>query len=154
MDTADVRRSPTAPLSDLRVQRIQRACVAGRTLDVVHVEQDGNNEVFVQSFPEPGRKVQVSKGGGSHARWRNDGKELFYLAADNKLMAVAVKEGSGFEAGPPTVLFEVSGLDRNFFRYPYAVAADGQRFLLLKPVEDSASRPMTIVQNWTGMLKR
>jgi serine/threonine protein kinase/Tol biopolymer transport system component len=116
--------------------------------------EDGNNEVFVQSFPEPGRKVQVSKGGGSHARWRSDGKELFYLAANNKLMAVAVKEGSGFEAGPPAALFEVSGLDRNFFRYPYAVAADGQRFLLLKPVEDAASRPLTIVQNWTAMLKR
>jgi serine/threonine protein kinase/Tol biopolymer transport system component len=116
--------------------------------------EDGSNQVFVQSFPEPGRKVQISKGGGSHARWRNDGKELFYLAADNKLMAVAVKESSGFEAGPPTTLFEMSGLDRNFFRYPYAVAADGQRFLLLKPVEEAASRPLTIVQNWTAMLKR
>lgn len=80
--------------------------------------ETGSNEVFVQSFPEPGRKAQVSKDGGSHPRWRNDGKELFYLGANNKLMAVSVNEGNDFAAGVPAALVETRGLDRNFSRYP------------------------------------
>jgi Tol biopolymer transport system component len=89
----------------------------------------GRPEVYVASFPSPGRRWKVSSGGGSQARWRRDGRELFYLGSDRTLMAAAVSgTPSTFEAGAPTPLFEM--------RFPYGqyhaydVATDGQRFLV------------------------
>src|SRR5262249_2695379 len=64
-------------------------------------------EVYVQSFPDPTTRFQISTAGGSQPRWRRDGKELFYISADHKLMSVAVKPGKGFEAGPPSTLFDL-----------------------------------------------
>lgn len=67
--------------------------------------------------------------GGADARWRRDGKELFFIAADRKMMAVDIQSGGRFEAGIPRPLFDtrVSGLTD--VRTHYAVTADGQRFL-------------------------
>jgi len=61
--------------------------------------------VFVQAFPASGGKRQVSTAGGSDPQWRRDGKELFYLSVDNKLMAVEVKLTPRFEAGASRPLF-------------------------------------------------
>lgn len=69
--------------------------------------ESGKNEVYVSSFPAPGGKVLVSTNGGVQPRWRRDGKELFYVTPDRKLMAVSVKEGSATEFGAPKFLFEV-----------------------------------------------
>ena len=66
----------------------------------------GRFEVYVQSFPEPGSRIQVSASGGSAARWRRDGKELFYLALDGTLMAVPVRAGQPLEFGSPVSLFQ------------------------------------------------
>jgi hypothetical protein len=100
----------------------------------------------------PGGKWPVSTGGGTEPIWRPDGKELFYLAADRKLMAVEVKGGSTFEASAPRVLFETHVLER--FGSNYAVMADGQRFLINSGVEEAASAPITVVVNWTAELRR
>jgi len=116
--------------------------------------ESGRREVYVQSFPTPGSKWQVSTQGGSTPIWRKDGRELFYLADDGRLMAVPVSVGNTFEAGSPEPLFQT--------RFPgvlfggiehYAVSADGQRFLMNVAVEEAAS-PITIVLNWTAGLKK
>ena len=98
-----------------------------------------------------GAKWQVSTNGGAQPRWRRDGKELFYLAADQKLMAVAVKGEASFEVGTPKVLFQTREL---VGRYRYAVTTDGQRFLVNTPLEEASTAPITVVLNWTAGLKR
>src|SRR5207249_1138098 len=69
--------------------------------------ESGPYQVYVQSFPTSGGKWQVSTGGGAQPLWRRDGKELFYLAPDRKLMAVEVSgAGPTFVPGAPKPLFE------------------------------------------------
>ena len=112
-------------------------------------DESGRDEVYVQSFPASGGKWQISTTSGSQPQWRHDGKELFYLAPDQKLMAVAVQAGSTFEAEVPKALFEartprVSG-SRNYD----AGAADGQRFLInTLAAQQAAAPPITVVVNW------
>ena len=98
----------------------------------------------------------VSTTGGSHPRWRRDGKELFYLVPDRKLMAVAVKAGSTFDAGAPRVVFEtrVPRAAIALLVSPYAVSADGQRFLIQTTSREATASSVTIVLNWTTGLKR
>jgi len=120
---------------------------------LAYVSDDGGTpQIYVQPFPMPGGKWQVSTAGGSQPRWRRDGKELFYVALDRKLMAVPVKTGPTFEAETPRALFETN-LVASPPRQVYSVAPDGQRFLLAAPVE-TASLPLTLVQNWTAVLKK
>jgi len=93
-----------------------------------------SDQVHVQSFP-PGSKWQISSERGSPPLFRRDGKELFYLAVDGKLMAVEVKaSASSFEFSAPKPVFEARATDR------YAVTADGQRFLLNTPVKNPLQR--------------
>src|SRR5262249_4262493 len=92
-------------------------------------DASGRNEVYVQSFPEGGGKRQVSTGGGHYPRWRGDGRELFYQAADGKLMAAPAPRGESFEVGVPVPLFEFRAGTLQGFT-PYAVTGDGQRFLI------------------------
>ena len=120
-------------------------------------DESGTWEVYVQSFPAPGGKWQVSTNGGAQPQWRRDGRELFYLSSDRKLMAVAVKgNGSTFERDAPKELFglrlQTVGLPgpRNYF----VVAADGQRFLVASAPEERITLPTTVVLNWTADLRR
>jgi eukaryotic-like serine/threonine-protein kinase len=121
--------------------------------------QSGAFEVYVRAFTSDfsggsagaGGSMLISRGGGTAPRWRRDGRELFYLAADGKMMAVAVKASASAEltTGTPTPLFQT----------PPAtivgdVAADGTRFLLVTPVGQSASTPFTVLLNWTNGLKK
>lgn len=111
--------------------------------------ESGSYQVYVQSFPPSGGKWQISSEGGRSPRFRRDGKELFYLAANGKLTAVEVKtNASSFEFSVPKPLFEAQTTGY------YAVTGDGQRFLLNTPVEESASAPITVVLNWAAELKR
>jgi hypothetical protein len=105
----------------------------------------GRNEVYVGVYPGPGERWQVSTEGGAQPRWRRDGKELYYLSSDLRLMSVEIKSsGAALEAGVPTLLFEPHPLPTLF-----DAAADGQRFLVLSSgVEQSP--PITLVQNWTA----
>jgi Tol biopolymer transport system component len=113
----------------------------------------GQPEIYVQSFPTPDTRVQVSNGGGNFARWRRDGKELFYLALDGKLMAAAVRSaGHALEFSTPAALFRLSVPTVGDRFYPYDVAADG-RILTLVP-ERSESAPLTVLINWQALLKK
>jgi dipeptidyl aminopeptidase/acylaminoacyl peptidase len=115
-------------------------------------DESGGPQIYVQSFPTLAGKFQISTDGGTQPRWRRDGKELFYLAPDRKLMAVTVKTGATFERETPRAVFQTT-LNLTDLRQTYAVSADGQRYLLNTPVE-SPSPPMTIVLDWPALLKK
>jgi hypothetical protein len=93
----------------------------------------------------------VSTHGGLHPRWRGDQKELFFVAADQKLAAVPVQTGSTFEYGVATPLFDTRIANVFAVRSPYAVSADGQRFLITNIGSKSAQ--LTVIANWTKGLK-
>jgi eukaryotic-like serine/threonine-protein kinase len=113
-------------------------------------DESGASQVYVQSFPELGFRSQVSVAGGSQPHWRRDGKELFYLAADRKLMAITARATpTTFEAGAPVVLFDLPNEGSR-----YDVAADGQRFLITQGVRELAPSPITVVINWPASLKK
>ena len=112
-------------------------------------EESGVAQIYVQPFPPDGRKWQISKTDGTLPVWRRDGKELFYMTGDRRLMAVSITvNGKELNAGVPQELFET--------RYRtiadgFDVSPDGQRFLL--PVErDAAPTPITVVLNWMAAL--
>jgi Tol biopolymer transport system component len=111
-------------------------------------DESGRPEVYVCNFGNSSERWQISTSGGNAPRWRSDGKELFYVAADSTLMAVAVRSGATFAAGPPTALFKVEA-ERSSF---YDVTADGQRFLV-NTRTDAQPLPITVVINWTSQLK-
>ena len=119
--------------------------------------ESGRDEVYVESFPAPGSRRQISPAGGMQPRWRQDGTELFYLRSDQYMMAVPLKAGSAFEAGVPTPLFRSriipQGSQSIWFDTAYDVMPDGQRFLFTGPPDDP-SPPMTVVLNWPGALKK
>jgi len=111
----------------------------------------------IESFPTGGGKVRVSSTGAVQPRWRRDGRELLYIASDQKLMAVSVKADSTVEAGPPTALFQTrmfQGPISPFYRQQYDVTADGQRFLINVPEKEETGSPLTVVLNWTAGLKK
>jgi Tol biopolymer transport system component len=121
----------------------------GRWISYVSNES-GRYEVYVRPFPASDRKWLVSRSAGSGASWRRDGKELFYVAPDAKLMAVAVEADTNFKMSVPKVLFDTRSV--NACGYQYAATNDGQRFLV--PVQEGASTPFNVVVNWTADLKR
>ena len=114
-------------------------------------DESGQVEVYVQPFPGPGAKHQVSTSGGFRPIWRRDGKELFYVTTDRKLMAVELNTDSTFGYSLPKPLFDTR--IRGGLR-AYAVSRDGQRFLINDLIESSGPSPITVVLNWTADLKR
>jgi hypothetical protein len=106
--------------------------------------------VFVQGFPEARAVWQVFNQGGTSPSWRRDGKELYYLAADGQLMAVAVKaNAAGLAFDSPQALFPLPGAEVLF-----DVAPDGQRVLaLLPPAGERESSELTVLTNWREGLK-
>jgi Tol biopolymer transport system component len=108
--------------------------------------ESGREEVYVTSFPGHAGRRQVSTAGGTRPRWRADGRELFFGARGGKLMVAETLPNGDF--GDPKELFQLRGaLD-------YAVANDGQRFLVDVSLEDPSSAPATVVLNWTGDSKK
>ena len=115
--------------------------------------ESGHWEIYVQPFPGPGTKSLVSTAGGISARWGPGGKELFYIALDDRLMAVPIRlasDGESVEARTPVPLFttRVGGaLQQTGFTPQYVVAPDG-RFLMNTVVEDPNASPITVILNW------
>jgi serine/threonine protein kinase len=118
-------------------------------------ESGSGFEIVVQAFPEPSGKWQVSTGGGVQPRWRADGKELYFIAPDNRLMAMPVAvRGSSFEAGKPVPLFATRISDGGGSGKPqYAVSRNG-RFLINQVVEESTAAPITLILNWNPERKK
>jgi hypothetical protein len=114
----------------------------------------GQLQVYVAPFGDAGGKWMISQAGGRAPRWRADGRELFYLDRDNRLVAVDVKIGDGaFEYGAPHTLFQSAITDVAPF-YFYDVAPDAQRFIMIVPTDNARlDQPITVVLNWFEELK-
>jgi len=119
-------------------------------------DASGRNEVYVQPYPGPGGRWQISTDGGGQPVWNRNGRELFYQNGD-QMMAVDVSTGPNFSAGKPRMLFEGPHASSSSLLSPfYDVSPDGRRFLMLKPVEQdqAALTQINLVLNWTEELKR
>ena len=114
-------------------------------------DESDRPEIYVVPFEGSAGKTQVSTAGGTEPHWRGDGKELYFISPDQKLMAVDVKPGAILEVGIPHPLFQVrvQAGSRNTF----CVTPDGQRFLLVRP-DDEALAPNTVVLDWSAGVKR
>ena len=116
-------------------------------------DQSGNYEVYLSPFPAGGSKWQVSQGGGVQPFWSGDGSKLYYVAPGGKLMEAGIKEnGSAVAIGTPRELFQVQLQDPTEGGQCYAVAPGGKRFLV-DEIKQGASPPLTLVSNWTSMVK-
>src|ERR1019366_7985048 len=118
--------------------------------------ESGKSEIYVRPFPEASSgvgKIKISEGGGSYPRWRRDGKELFYISSDQKLMAVEVSTMPTFKAGLPKALFGTRMRPGNQ-THRWDVSADGKRFLIDTIQAEDAEAPITVVTNWTSGLHK
>jgi serine/threonine-protein kinase len=124
--------------------------------------ESGRPEVFVQPWPGPGPKIQISSEGGDDPIWSRDGRELFYRNGD-KMMVVEVSLAGGFQAGKPRVLWESKyshGMSSSCgppgaTSANYDVTGDGQRFLMVRDLDqDAASTRIAVVLNFGEELKR
>ena len=105
-------------------------------------------EVFVTSFPDRRGKVRISTAGGEQPRWGRDDRELYYLAADRRVMAVTFGQSPQLSHSIPVPLFDAIADN-------YAITKDGRRFLLVIPTgEQLAARPFTVVINWVAALQK
>jgi len=111
--------------------------------------ESGRSEIYVQTFPDLGRKAQISTGGGTAPVWRGDGRELFFRSPDDQLMAARISSsGTQLDTDTPFVLFTLpAGPNRDGTNSaPYAASRDGQRFLVNTFVEGAS--PITVLLNW------
>jgi serine/threonine protein kinase/Tol biopolymer transport system component len=112
-------------------------------------DESGTREVYVALTDGGGEKKRLSPSGGREPRWRRDGKELYYIAADGSIVAVPLTPGAQLEAGTSVPLFRVDTGVRNF-----DVASDGSRFLVSTPLEKSPESPIRVILNWDAALKK
>jgi hypothetical protein len=148
---ADGKGPPVPFLSAPGLERLGVVSPDGRWIAYVS-DEAGRLELFVQSFPVPGAKYQVSNGGTAYAAscWTRGGKELMFMAADGfTVMAADVTTGASFQAGEPRALFKLrsdfTGVD---------FAPDGQRILASSPAGATVTPSITIDVNWTAQLRK
>jgi eukaryotic-like serine/threonine-protein kinase len=125
-------------------------------------DESGRSEIYVRTFSpdstaaasDTGGKWLISANGGSLPRWGGDGKELYYVAPDGKLMAVEIATSPAIRAGVPKALFQAprSGLSTHFPSWD--LTPDGKRFLFMVPADQTAQTPFTVVLDWPSLLKK
>ena len=133
-------------------ERAARFSPDGRWLVYVSNES-GRDEVYVQPFPGPGGKWQISTTGGTEPVWSRDGREIFYRNGE-KMMAVSVVFGESFSAENPRLLFEGRFVPTRRGDAGYDVSPDGQHFLMVKRVQESIPTQLNVILNWFEELKR
>ena len=113
------------------------------------------NEVYVRPFNRPGATIQISVGGGSEARWNPKGREIFYIGSGARMMSVELRpsaDGTSLDASAPRDLFQTQilrgGTQATNFKIQYAVAGDGERFLISEQFIENATSPLVVVLNW------
>jgi Tol biopolymer transport system component len=113
--------------------------------------ESGRNEIYLQSYPDHAGKLQISSDGGDEPVWAHDGRELFYRNT-SKMMVAEIINQPAFKAGKPRLLFE--GRYENLSWEPnYDVSPDGQKFLMLKSLDDTPPNQINIVLNWYEELR-
>jgi eukaryotic-like serine/threonine-protein kinase len=116
--------------------------------------ESGTNEVYVQTFPPGGGKWQMSSGGGSQPFWREDEKELFFIAPDDTVEAAPVSIGATFEPGIPKALFKRALERGGILRNRWCPTPDGQRFIVNAASGAGNSAPFSVVLNWPATLPK
>jgi hypothetical protein len=119
-------------------------------------DESGRFEVYVDSFPEPRRKIRISVDGGVFPEWRplsgKGARELYYVSPDYKLMMVELKVGTdSVEPSAPSQLFSLPAAVTTWT--PYQVTADGQRFLVRATPDSEPPQPLTMIVNWPSLMK-
>ncbi len=139
-------RKPQPLLQTKSDERAAKVSPDGNWLAYVS-DETGVAEVYVTTFPQPGRAWRISKSGGNNPAWRADGKELFFLSG-KQLMAASVNNGgTEFQASAPRPLFEIEGAN-------YSPSKDGQRFLTSVVTERAPTPPINVALNWTAEVKK
>ena len=117
--------------------------------------QSGKNELFVSPLPWNGAKWQVSTTGAANPHWRKDGKELYYdVPGFAQIMTVEVDgHGPTFSVSATHELFRGHNIF-NGYNNSWSVTPDGQRFLLITNGDSNNQPPLTVIQNWTGLLQK
>jgi Tol biopolymer transport system component len=145
---------PRPILEEMSNQLQARLSPDGRWLAYAS-DESGNWEVYVRSFPEAQIKRQVSTGGCSQPLWRGDGKELFYVAPDNRVVAVPIVGTNPFAFGVSQPLFATRiPAVLPPWRTNYAVSSDGQRFLVNSVTPEASPAAITIAVNWQATWKK
>jgi Tol biopolymer transport system component len=118
--------------------------------------ETGSMEIYVSPFPSGNGKWQVSNGGGQEPRWRGDGKELFYLSPEGKMMAAAVMTGASFEASSPAALFQTHRRQPVSSQavFSYDVSGDGQRFLIATKMDEANTAAPSVLLNWASQMEK
>jgi Tol biopolymer transport system component len=116
-------------------------------------DKTGRDEIYLRPFPGPGPDSPVSIDGGAQVRWNANGRELFYVAADDRLMAVPITtaaDGKTVEPGAPSPLFttRVGSTATLKYRQQYVVSGDGQSFVMNSLVAEPSTSPITVILNW------
>jgi Tol biopolymer transport system component len=110
-------------------------------------------EVFVAPFPGPGDRTQISVNGGNLPQWRGDGKEIFYRTPDNRMVATEITTAGGrVVAGRSQTLFDMGNVRRGGMSWD--VSPDGQRFLVVTPVDVRSETSLGLLQNWPALLRK
>ncbi len=117
-------------------------------------DESGVAEVFVRSYPDLAERWQISTGGGSQPRWRGDGRELYFVAPDRKLMAVEITTEPRFAAARPHALFQTNILPLVEARNHYDVTPDGRRFLVNSRLPEDATAPIVVVLDWPSEITK
>jgi hypothetical protein len=113
-------------------------------------DETGRSEVYIASFPDARRRLQVTSGGGSFPQWGPDGRELFYISGDGMLAVVGLKNvAGGLAPSPPKPLFPLTA--RTYIASPYEVSADGKRFLVHQAEPNTT---LDVVLNWPALLRK
>ncbi len=123
----------------------------GRWLAYLSTES-GQPQVYAQTFPHGSERWQVSAAGGDWPLWSRNGKELFYISADDKVVSASITEaGSRLIIGKDRPLFQTNALIGP--GWPYDVSADGKKFVVANQKQAQTSQPLTLVINWPSLLK-
>jgi len=116
-------------------------------------DESGEYEIYVQSFPQPGKKLRVSTSGGEQPMWSKDGRKLYYLSPDSKLMAASIQfSSSSLEISERQVLFEAPLQVIDSLWRPYAVLDNGERFIFNARLENNP-RSITVIKNWKSLIE-
>jgi Tol biopolymer transport system component len=114
-------------------------------------DESGRYEIYIRSFPEPHGATRISTAGGQFPQWGQDGRELFYVSPDNKLMAVTLNIGAdSAQPSAPREMFPLSGVEDIYA--PYDTAPEGQRFLV-RATPQPVAKPLTVIVNWPALLR-
>jgi eukaryotic-like serine/threonine-protein kinase len=150
---------PIALLQSAFNKREVRLSPDGRFLAMISSES-GRPEVYVTPFPGPGERVRVSTGGAQHLRWSRDGRELFYISSDQRLISVPVRTSPTLELGAATPLFSLPrgstgpGAFENGTSSGFDVSPDGKRFLVVLREVVGDELPVSVVVNWTAEIEK